>query len=113
MTERRAVHRTLVSKRCRIVFNDATYECLAINLTSRGACLDLPSTVALNQRFELSFDCGRTVRHCTLIWRAGQKVGIAWHKDTRPEADEGIDRSLPKSQTILSSELFPSVRLAK
>jgi PilZ domain-containing protein len=76
--ERRKTKRTPVSKRCRVFFGASAYECVAKNLTSRGACLDLPDTIRINQPFELSFDGGRTIRRCTVIWRAANSLGIAW-----------------------------------
>jgi hypothetical protein len=69
-------HRTL--KTGRIVFNQrrSVLDCTVRNLSSTGACLDVPSTVGVPDVFELIIESESTTRHCQIAWRSERRIGV-------------------------------------
>jgi hypothetical protein len=63
-------HRTL--KTGRIVFNQrrSVLDCTVRNLSSTGACLDVPSTVGIPDAFELIIESESITRVCRIAWRS-------------------------------------------
>lgn len=83
MDERRNVARTRIRHNAEIVVirRDATkVQCTLQDLTSTGACLTLASTYRVPDTFELTFDKGRSRRPCRVMWRTGDRVGVAFEK---------------------------------
>jgi hypothetical protein len=80
MAERRQVQRTRVLKGVKIILNDgmSVIDCTVCNLTNRGACVQLASSLGISQSFDLTFDSGRSSRKCQLIWRTENKLGISF-----------------------------------
>jgi hypothetical protein len=65
-----------------IVEASATYDCIVDDLNTLGACVSFESGNAadLPPRFDLTFDNGRTLWSCRVIWRNknGGRVGVTW-----------------------------------
>ena len=81
MLERRRLPRTKVFKGAKLTLAArSTVSCVVRNLTNHGAFLQLPSTRDITTDFDLSFDQGRTLRKCHVIWRTFTKVGVSFVK---------------------------------
>jgi hypothetical protein len=80
MFERRGIQRTRVLKGAKIILSDRTalVDCTVHNLTNVGASVHIPSTMGIPDVFALSFDCGRSIRQCQVMWRAANMVGVAF-----------------------------------
>jgi ribosomal protein S1 len=80
LKERRTMMRTCVLKSAQIIIGDhaAILECVVRNLTTRGACLEIGNAAALPDTFDLTFNRSRNWRPCRAIWRAADKVGVAF-----------------------------------
>ncbi len=79
--ERRNTTRTRVLKGGKLIFNrsSSVIDCTVRNLSNRGACLELVTTLRVPEEFELSFDSFRSARHCRVTWRTGRKLGVAFN----------------------------------
>ena len=80
MEERRLVQRTRVLKGAIIVLNhrSSTIDCVVRNLTNRGACLHVTSTVGIPATFQLTLDGGRSCRDCRVRWSHADRLGVAF-----------------------------------
>ena len=80
MLERRRIPRTRVLKGAKIILNSSSslFDCTALNLTTAGSCLQLPSSLGVPISFALSFDHARTRRPCHVIWRTENKLGVSF-----------------------------------
>jgi len=75
-------------------------ECLIVDLSAGGACLELRREQDLPKRFE--FLHGSTKRFCTLAWMRGFRVGISYDGSIqRSSVSGGLSR--PKSGASLLS----------
>ena len=77
--ERRVVKRTKIDAVACILpsKHEALLDCDVLDLTDRGARLDVGVNAGLLDRpFDFSFDKFRTIRRARLIWRHGSIVGI-------------------------------------
>jgi hypothetical protein len=81
MLERRRFPRTKVSKCAKLVLvGRLTVICTVRNLSNHGACLQLASTLDLPAEFDLSFDAGRTLRKCRIVWQTFTNVGVSFEQ---------------------------------
>ena len=51
-------------------------ECLLVDYSAGGACLQLQKFADLPQRFELIY--GTTKKRCRLVWQRGLKIGVSF-----------------------------------
>ena len=51
-------------------------DCILIDYSAGGACLQLPKLVNLPQRFEVLY--GTTRKHCRVVWKRGMRLGVAF-----------------------------------
>lgn len=90
MNERRDVTRTRIRRNAEIVVARRGVEKVQVtlqNLTSTGACLMLASTYMVPDRFDLTFDQGRSCRPCRVKWRSGDQLGVSFEKPAAPAAE--------------------------
>jgi hypothetical protein len=68
----------LVSKVGKLVVDAKTpaIDCDVIDLSAGGACLQVRSDATLPKRFE--FLHGGTRRKCSLVWKAGRRLGVSY-----------------------------------
>lgn len=87
--ERRAVGRTKVLRGAKIIAptRSSVIHCTVQNITSGGACLKLANTYGMPERFELTFEHGRTRRACRVIWRTADTLGVAFEGEDGAAAD--------------------------
>jgi len=62
----------------KIVFNHhgSVVDCMVRNLSATGACLVVPSTVGIPDRFDLVIAPGKDARRCRVAWKDDTRVGI-------------------------------------
>ena len=50
--------------------------CVVRNLTKVGANIEVPSTFDVPDTFNMTFDGGRSIRPCRLVWRSFNEVAV-------------------------------------
>jgi hypothetical protein len=85
MVERRAIARTTISKNALLFFDErrGVFACHVRDLTNGGAGIQLQHLDVLPLNFELTFDNFHNVRHCQIIWRRGDFVGVQFQDQPR------------------------------
>jgi PilZ domain len=78
MDERRKATRRRVLKSGTIEFATCAYSCAVRNLSDHGAALDLPDAIAMPLQFELVMETNQMRRHCHVIWRKENRLGVAF-----------------------------------
>jgi hypothetical protein len=74
--ERRRYARTRSFRIARL-FAEARIGCgIVHNISATGAGLTMVSTAPVPDAFDLSFDGGRTLRHCRVLWRTATEIGL-------------------------------------
>lgn len=75
--ERRTGVRRRVLMGARIVFKGqgATIDCTVRNLSDRGACLNVETSIGVPDSFNLVFDHA-SVRDCLVTWRKATQIGV-------------------------------------
>ena len=78
MDSKRGSPRQRVLKSGKIVFagGSISVDCTIRNLSEAGARLQIPTTVAIPDRFTLVDAHARTRREATVIWRKGDQIGV-------------------------------------
>ena len=51
-------------------------ECILVDYSAGGACLQLEKLVALPERFELLY--GTTKKRCRIVWKRGFRIGVTF-----------------------------------
>ena len=66
-------------KKARITFKDrwATIDCTVRNLSDRGACLIVESSIGIPASFDLVLDHA-SIRDCRVTWRKATRIGVAF-----------------------------------
>jgi len=77
MQERRKLTRSRVFKGAKIVLGNASViDCAVRNVTNSGARVLIANTVDLPDDLGLTFDGGRSVRSCRVVWRSVTETGV-------------------------------------
>jgi hypothetical protein len=66
----------LVSKSGKIIVDakSPTVDCYVVDLSSGGACLEVPNPASIPKRFVLVH--GATKKSCLVVWKAGRRLGV-------------------------------------
>ncbi len=82
MIERRSTSRTNALRSVAIIQDGSggMLHCTLLDLTRLGVRLSLGSTYRVADRFELTFDNGRTRRRCRVVWRTDTKLGVCFEQ---------------------------------
>jgi PilZ domain len=78
MNENRRAVRRRVAMRGIIEFNLGAHSCAVRNLSEAGAALDLPYALGLPQEFMLIMEIDQRRRHCRVVWRKENRLGVAF-----------------------------------
>lgn len=78
--EKRAAprHRTFKGGKITFRYLGAGIECVIRNLSETGACLQVESQVGIPDTFELFITDDKSVRTCRVVWRSGNRIGVAF-----------------------------------
>ena len=77
MQERRKRPRMRVLKSAKFILGrSSVFDCVVRDLTNLGAGIDIPNAIDLPEAFEMTFDDGRSIRPCRLVWRTLSKTGV-------------------------------------
>jgi len=75
--ERRNSMRSKVLKGAKIILGTSSViDCVVRNVTNNGARVELANTVELPEDLGLTFDGGRSIRPCKVVWRTVTETGI-------------------------------------
>ncbi len=86
MDENRRAIRRRVLKSATIEFDGGAYSCAVRNLSKTGAALDVPYALAVPHEFTLIVETDQDSRHCRVIWRKENRLGVAFEQvDNEPE----------------------------
>ena len=77
MDEKRQCQRMRVLKAGSIEFGGAAIDCVARNLSERGAALDVASPLGIPEHFQLAI-AHEPVRQCAVIWRKDKRIGVVF-----------------------------------
>jgi len=80
MSERRRQPRHRTLKAGRIVFNHrfSVISCTVRNLSQGGACLQVPTSIGIPNRFDLTVDPDGLERNCEVAWRSEDRIGVSF-----------------------------------
>ena len=59
--------------------HSSTIDCTVRNLTDAGACLRVTSPLGIPDDFDLVLDREKVPRHCRVIWRIANRIGVEFH----------------------------------
>jgi hypothetical protein len=77
MQERRKLTRTRVLKGAKILLGKSSViDCVARDLTNKGAGLQVANTYGLPETLDLTLDAGHSIRPSRLVWRKLNKAGV-------------------------------------
>ena len=77
MQERRKLTRTRVLKGAKMLLGKSSViDCVARDLTNKGAGLDVQNTIGLPETVDLTLDAGHSIRRSRLVWRKLNKMGV-------------------------------------
>ena len=84
MIDRRRAFRTkvcLAAKICTGGRPSLVLDCIVRDISPLGARVELRDASKLANIFELTFDSGRTLRACHVVWRTPMHVGVEFSPD--------------------------------
>jgi len=76
MAEKRRAKRSRVLKSAIIQFECGAYSCVVRNFSEVGAALEIPYAALIPHEFELILDKDQMYRHCRVIWRKENRLGV-------------------------------------
>ena len=77
MQERRKFIRSRVLKSAKLIVGPASLiDCVVRNLNTAGVRVQIPSTADLPEGLTMTFDGGRTMRSCRIVWRTLNETGL-------------------------------------
>jgi PilZ domain-containing protein len=53
-------------------------DCAVLNISETGACILVPSGVAIPDTFELAIDSEEAIRICRRVWQDGARIGVTF-----------------------------------
>jgi PilZ domain len=80
MAEHKRYPRLRTLKAGKIVFdrNCCIIDCMVRNVSAAGACLHVPSTVGIPDRFDLVIAPEKYPRPCRVAWKDEKRVGVTF-----------------------------------
>ena len=95
MSDRRKITRERALRAAIIEFRPVgEARCMIRNISSTGALLEMGSPVALPNKFILAVLSNHTRRHCRVVWRDRNRLGVAF------EGPEYSSRPPPASRSL-------------
>jgi hypothetical protein len=86
MIEARTNPRHLTLKTAKIVFDDMSspIDCAILNISDGGACILVPRFAEIPNAFRLVVDPDGMTHACTVRWKSGNQVGLAFLDEQTP-----------------------------
>jgi hypothetical protein len=80
MTEARTSRRHLTLKTAKIVFEHtrSSVDCAILNISDGGACILVPRLADIPNAFRLVVDPDGKTYACSVRWKSGNRVGLAF-----------------------------------
>ena len=80
MPQRKAEPRHRTLKPAKIIFDrrSCVIDCMVRNVSAAGACLELPSTIGVPNRFDLAIATEKYPRRCRVAWKDETRVGVTF-----------------------------------
>jgi len=80
VAKRKGQQRRRTLKPAKIVFDrrNCVIDCMVRNVSAAGACLVLPSTVGVPDRFDLVIASEPYPRPCRVAWKDDSRVGVTF-----------------------------------
>ena len=85
MDENRRTNRRRVLKSATIEFDRTAYSCAVRNLSEVGAAIDVPYAVTIPHEFNLTVHSDQVTRHCLVIWRKENRLGVEFGQVGGPQ----------------------------
>ena len=82
--ERRRYARTRVFRGAQLFAEDRIGSGIVHNISATGLGLTMGSTARVPDSFDLSFDGGRTLRPCRVLWRTATEIGLEFQGSSHP-----------------------------
>lgn len=79
-------------------------DCVVRDVSPLGARLELRDTSTLPNIFELTFDAGRTLRACHVVWRTPTDVGVEFSPNLQQSTND--DTAWTGNRSILNRRFF-------
>ena len=77
MQERRKRPRLRVLKSAKLVLRKSSvFDSVVRDLTNAGAGIEIPNAIDLPEVLGITFDRGRSIRRCRLVWRTYSRTGV-------------------------------------
>ena len=84
MQERRKRGRSHVLKSAKLILGTSSFiDCFVYNLNGVGARVAVANTADLPDNLDITFDGGRSLRPCRLVWRTLREVGVEFSERAR------------------------------
>jgi PilZ domain len=113
MTDRRKITRERALRGAVIEFHPVgEARCMIRNISSTGALLEMGSPVALPNKFVLAVLSNHTRRHCRVVWRDRNRLGVAFDGPEYSNRPTPAPRSSKPGRTDLSASIKKLVRAA-
>jgi hypothetical protein len=79
--ERRKFFRSRILKSAKLILGaSSVIDCVVRNLTAAGARVQIPNTAELPEGLTMTFDGGRTLRSCRIVWRTLSETGVEFKR---------------------------------
>jgi hypothetical protein len=113
MTDRRKAARESALRVAMIEFRPVgEARCMIRNISSTGALLEMGSRVALPNKFVLAVLSNHTRRHCRVVWRDRNRLGVAFDGLEYPSRPNPVARGSKPRRTDTSASIESLVRAA-
>jgi hypothetical protein len=76
MSERRKRCRLRALKSAKLLVKSSVFDCLVRDLTNVGAQIEVSNAIHLPEVLEMTFDGGRSIRRCRIVWRTISGLGL-------------------------------------
>ena len=104
--ERRRAPRKKVLKGVKVVYNDGhcILDCMVVNLSPTGACLDLPTYVPLPETVILRFDDGHE-HLAQVVWSTSTRLGVRFLNRPETRDETPVKTALLNRLRVIESQL--------
>jgi len=90
-----------------------TIDCTMRDLSDIGACLMVTSPTGIPNEFELVPDRDKVPRHCRVVWRAANRIGVAFANQRHAlVSDHGLAPNATAASLRTAHTSPPSLRMS-